>query len=231
MHGTNEAQKFVGEVLCDLIANETPVRIGFEAARTQSAALNALTEATFSDQQAYEAARQMWDSPDGRSSQAALSLLRRISDWRTSGAEIEVFAFDFAPSAFPSDLERGRHASMAAMVDEAATGFEGAILLVAGNYHTPIVRRTMEPVSGSMSNMITARPVVSLEMAHNGGGAFVTYSMNGGELTTGELTLSKNHAIDIEDWSVRIEPFGVHYRGTYSVGSITASPPAFATEH
>ena len=107
----------------------------------------------------------------------------------------------------------------------------GAMILVAGGYHTPIVRRTMEPVSGTMSNMVTARPVVSFKMMHDGGAAYVTYSIGGSrETTTGELELSSINVEAMPKWTVKIEPFGVHYRGHYSVGTITPSPPARPAE-
>ncbi|MEM6555919.1 MAG: hypothetical protein AAF642_08600 [Pseudomonadota bacterium] len=230
MHGTNEVPDFVGAILCDLVASGIPVRFGIEAARSQGDALDSLVQNEFSEAQAYAAAPAMWDSPDGRSSEAVLELFIDISSWRRTGADIGVFAFDFAPSTFPEDIEVGRHAVMASMVDAAAEDFDGAVLLVAGGYHTPIMRRTNEPMSGSMSNLITARPVASFDMRHRGGTAFVTYSMDGSETITGELTLSGIQGADMADWSISFEPLGVHYRGQFSVGAITASPPAFPAE-
>lgn len=230
MHGTTEVPAFVSALLCDLVESDIPIRFGIEASRDQSEDINGLVQNAFSNADAYAAAPDMWDVPDGRSSKAVLNFLHQISEWRIQGADIGVFAFDFAPDSFPEDLDKGRHASMANSVDAATTDFDGAIVLVAGGYHTPIVRRTMEPVSGSMANLITSRPVVSLDMAHAGGSAYVTYSLGGSELITGELSLSPSNAGDFGDWSIEIEPFGVHYRGVFSVGAITASPPAFAAE-
>ncbi|MEL6828173.1 MAG: hypothetical protein AAFN91_18145 [Pseudomonadota bacterium] len=231
MHGTNESQQLVQSILCELVARDVPIRFGVEAERDQSDSLNNLTKSDFTPQKAYAAAPKMWDSHDGRSSEAALRSLVQVSAWRTAGADLEVFAFDFAPSEYPIDLERSRHATMAAMVDQAAKDFEGAVILIAGGYHTPVTRLTMEPQSGSMADMLTVRPVVSLSMAHDGGEAFVTYSKNGSKVTTGILEVLENHQREYSSWTVNLSSHGVHYRGVYSTGFITASPPAFPTEH
>ena len=231
MHGTREVPLLIESILCDLVQNDIPVRYGIEAYRSQTSDLSELVQAPFSDEDAFEAAPGMWASHDGRSSEAVLSMLHQFSKWNSSGGDIDVFAFDADHTKFIEDVGRSRQATMAAMVDEAAQNFDGAMILVAGGYHTPIVRRTMEPVSGTMSNMVTARPVVSFKMMHDGGAAYVTYSMGGSrETTTGELELSSINVEEMPKWTMKIEPFGVHYRGHYSVGTITPSPPALPAE-
>ena len=48
--------------------------------------------------------------------------------------------------------------------------------------------------------------------------------------TTGELELSSTNVEQMPKWTMKIEPFGVHYRGHYSAGTITPSPPALPAE-
>lgn len=122
VHGTEEVPRFSESLLCNLVRMDKPVKIGIEASRAQSDGLNALIRAgsDFSDEEAYAAAPRMWQSHDGRSSVAMLNLLRRFAGWYEFGADIEVFAFDADPEEYDTDRNRSRHATMAAMVDEAA---------------------------------------------------------------------------------------------------------------
>lgn len=225
MHGTNESPGAIGSLLCELVAADIPVRFGIEAEWPQSAALDGALRYPLDPEAVYAAAPAMWDSHDGRSSEAVYRLLEGIALWRSFGADISVFAFDHDP-ALPADQALTRSAVMAREVDRNMAGFDGAVLLFAGGYHVVLNPPGSGRTGGSLASEVTARPVIALNMAYGPGEAYVTASLGDGDLVTGPLKLSATHKGDTRVRAFDLTPTGYH-SGIYLTGPITASPPAF----
>ncbi|MDJ0919797.1 MAG: hypothetical protein QNI84_01610 [Henriciella sp.] len=228
LHGTNEIPDLVAGLVCQLSASGNSVKLGLEAADYQSKALNIVSQAPFTMDAVYSAAPEMWDVPDGRGSEAILSLLKSVAAWRSTDRDIEVFAFDHNDTDPRPGLTRDE--TMALNIDDAATGFDGAVIVLSGNYHTRLKAISGLKVTQSMAGNLTARPVVSLDFRHEGGEAFVTISVNGGDPVTGPYEFSASSGERPAPGTFEMTPFGDDYVGLYNVGPITASPPAFPAD-
>lgn len=184
MHGTNESPDAVSEFLCELVKQEMPIRFGIEAAHDQGEALNNALTWPIEKQTLTEAAPYMWSVPDGRNSEAVLRLLENIASWRERGADIEVFAFD---STFTGDdAGVSRSTVMAREVDFATRYYNGAVVVLTGGYHISLNSREHKNPRGSLANQVRERPVLAMDMAHEGGTAYVTVSFDGNEPVIGE---------------------------------------------
>lgn len=224
MHGTNESPDAMASFLCELVKNGTPIKFGIEAAHNQGSALNEALTWPIEEQRLTDAAPQMWSVPDGRNSIAVLRLLKKLALWKASGANIEVFAFD---STFVGDdAGFSRSTVMAREVDTAAREFDGAVVVLTGGYHIRLNPPELQNSGGSLASEVRERPVLAMDMAHEGGTAFVTVSFGGGEPVTGESSFAKNHTEDRDMNSFRVSEIDGR-KGYYFVGAITASPPAF----
>lgn len=223
LHGTEESPKAVSGLVCELVRAGAPVRLGIEATHTQGDALDAALTWPISESDLRSAAPDMWSVPDGRGSAAILQLLENVALWRSKGSDIKVFAFD---STFKGD-DRGlsRSAVMAREVDAAAEGFDGAIVLLTGGYHIALNPPDRQNEGGSLASEVRARPVLTLDMVHRGGTAYVTVSFNGGEPVTGAANFKSHSRIGEANSFQRSD--SDPRKGYYFVGPITASPPAF----
>lgn len=115
---------------------------------------------------------------------------------------------------------------MAREVDGAAQGFGGAVVVLTGGGHITLNPPERQGQGGSLASEVHERPVLALDMAHEGGTAYVTVSFNGGEPITGESSFLKNHDQIGEPNSFQLSDVDPR-KGYYFVGPITASPPAF----
>lgn len=224
LHGTNESPDAVRGLLCELVNSRTPIKFGLEAAHNQGPAIDRALSWPIEDEYLISAAPEMWSVADGRSSVAVLNLLNDLAEWRAEGAEVAVFAFD---STFEGE-DRGipRSTVMSREVDLATRGFEGAVVLLTGGGHIILNPPERLHEGGSLANEAKERPVLAMEMLHEGGKAFVTASFGGGETTVGALSFQKNHS---ETGDARIFQLSDDdpRMGWFFVGPITASPPAF----
>ncbi|MEO0550562.1 MAG: hypothetical protein AAFZ91_11635 [Pseudomonadota bacterium] len=227
MHGTIEGTAFVESLVCSVLAEGKPVRLGLEAVANHSDSLNTLTQNSFSRDAVYAAAPTMWDSHDGRSSEAEYKLLEQIADWRLAGHAVDLFAFD---RPYGRNIGLSRSEFMAKAVDEALADYDGTVLVYTGGAHSTLTREDLTPKRGSMANLVTERPVISLDMVYDAGEAYVQASVDGGDLMVGPLSLQGTNSYGLQPWSLSLEPLGVHYTGYYYVGPITASPPAFPAD-
>lgn len=222
MHGTNESPEAVRGLVCELVKSGLPVKLGVEANADQGAALNQVFSGEAGRDEIFAAAPKMWATPDGRSSEAVLGLLKEIAAWRNAGADIEIFAFDWGSAQ--QDMARWK--SMAANVDQAAAGFDGAMILYTGGYHTTLNPPAREGKGGSLASGVTTRPAFPVQMMYDGGEAYVTYSVSGSELTTGVLSLSERGYPPETVRTITLDPDDPR-QALYFTGPITASPPAF----
>lgn len=229
IHGTNESPAAFFALTCYLAKQGQAVRIGLEATHTQSEALDAFLNHPDDSATLRLKTDDMWSVHDGRSSEAILLLLNRLADLRANGADVSVFAFDAHGEEWVSadSREIARDAAMAKHVDEAAAGYDGAVLLLTGGFHA-----RKEPFSLGdlhfvpMATGITSRPVLSLEMRHAGGSGWMIGEVDG-EPFKGAIVLNNLLPEGLPVRAFRLESPSAAYDGIYFTGPITASPPAF----
>lgn len=231
MHGTHQSPEAVQQIACAALARGESVRIGLEAVSSQGAALDAALDGTFDEEAVFQAAPLMWTSLDGRGTGAVLGLLKQVGQWRADGFNVSVFAFDamlkgpFSPAA--------RDTAMAETVDLELSGFDGVAVLFTGSFHAQkqpfdYAGETITP----MASMIRVRPVLSLQMHHTGGEAWVnaTIEQDDGTITEsiGPLKIGPNGRTDGVARTIELtSELPDAYDGSYMTGPITASPPAF----
>lgn len=229
--GTNESPQLIQSVLCEFVNLGIPIRLGVMAEHDQNESLNQLVRSNFSEQQAFDAAPKMWSASDGRGSAAMLKLLRQVALWREENANIELFAFEVASDETFADHTQSRYQTMASIVDGSAEQFDGAVILIASRQQTKLPIESTETHSNNMVELLKARPVISLQMVHDGGEAYGAHSNEFEKRAFGEFEIPENHPRRYSSWSINLEKFGPHYTGAYSTGFITPSPPAFPAEH
>lgn len=223
-HGTNESAGAIGSFLCELVAADVPIRFGVEAGHDQSVALDAALTWPIDRDAVLAAGPDMWSTPDGRGSEAIYRLLSALALWRSAGANISVFAFDSTFEETDKDMRRA--AVMAREVDTALKGFDGAVVLFAGNYHTRLNPPVSGRTGGSLASEVTQRPVTALEMRHAGGEIYATVSFNGSEAKPGIYAFDNHLPADAAVRVFDLTPTPTQ-SGFYYTGPITASPPAF----
>ena len=229
IHGTEESPAAFYGLACTLARKGTPVLVGLEAEHPVSGALDAFLDAPGDVDGLYQGAAGMWSVHDGRSSEAVLELLRKLSGLRAEGADITVFAFDATAEDWvgAANGSVARDAVMAENVDAAASGREGAILLLTGGFHARKADFSLGDMEFEpMASKITARPALSLEMNHAGGTAWMWGEVDG-EPFKGAITLSNTLPEDAPVHAFVLEPTPTGADGAYYTGPITASPPAF----
>ncbi|MBZ4374300.1 hypothetical protein [Corallococcus sp. AS-1-6] len=220
IHGTREAPDFAARLACHAAASGQPVRLALELPVEEQARLDAFVagEAEGPPDSAF------WrrEVQDGRGSEAMRQLLERARDWRRAGLPLRVVAFDAGG--------KDRDDTMAAWLRQARSEARGdTFIVLVGNLHA---RRDVgapwdEKLQFMTHRLLEAVPgLVSLDLVNAGGSAWICRGMTAdtcgqqplrsrGEARAPGITLQKK----AED------PDG--YDGTYSVGPLNASPPAF----
>lgn len=230
IHGTRESPAALLSLAC-VLAEEGPVTIGLEAEHSQSAGLSSFLDDPTDLAALLNSTAGMWSVHDGRSSQAILDLLRHLSVLKRRGGDIDVFSFD---ASYEEDYKGqsdwgmvGRDAVMASQVNQLLLGTEGAVVLLTGGFHAqkhPFAfgDETFVP----MASQITVRPVLSLQMKHAGGRAWMTGEVDGKPFT-GEVQLQDMLPASSPEKAFTLDTDGAQWDGAYFTGPITASPPAF----
>ena len=229
MHGTNESPEAFYALAWYLAEQGQAIRIGLEATHTQSAGLETFLSHPDDTSVLLEGADNAWSSHDGRSSEAALLLLRKLADLRARGVDVSIFAFDSdtQETASAANVNIARDAAMARYVNEAVEGFDGAVLLLTGDFHA-----RKQPFSFAeydfvpMATGITARPVLSLQMLHAGGSAWMMGEVDGAPFE-GEMKLDNRLPANAPVRAFSLEPAREANDGVYYTGPITVSRPAF----
>jgi len=229
IHGTNESPDAFYALACHLAERGQAIRLGLEATHTQSAGLETFLSHPDDTGALLNGGNNAWFSHDGRSSEAMLLLLQKLAALRAKGVDVSVFAFDSdqQETMFAANVNIARDAAMARHVNEAVEGFEGAVLLLTGGFHA---RKEAFSIEGTdfvpMATGITVRPVLSLEMLHAGGSAWMIGEVDG-EPFRGTLALQNRLPSDAPEKAFLLEPERPNYDGAYYTGPITVSLPAF----
>lgn len=229
IHGKNESPDAFYALACHLAARGQAIRLGLEATHTQSAGLQTFLSHPDDTGALLNGGDNAWFSHDGRSSEAMLLLLQKLAALRAKGVDVSVFAFDSDQQETMSaaNVNIARDAAMARHVNGAVEGFEGAVLLLTGGFHA---RKEAFSIEGTdfvpMATGITTRPVLSLEMLHAGGSAWMIGEVDG-EPFRGTLELRNRLPPDAPEKAFRLEPERPSFDGVYYTGPITVSLPAF----
>ncbi|MFN3313154.1 MAG: hypothetical protein ACK46Q_06785 [Hyphomonas sp.] len=234
MHGTNESVEALRGLICAALRAGKPVRVGLEAAAWQGGPLNQLLRHPLDETAVLEAAPEMWQVEDGRSSAAIMALLKQLGEWRSAGFDVSVFAFDYSSGELSGEdpAHLSRSALMARHVDEAVSDFEGAVFVLTGEFHA---RKQAFDLGSEryvpMAAQVTRRPVLALRMVYGAGEAWVQAviekSDGSYEDLTGPLKLNGTAlaGAPVRSFELAGDAEGL-FDGSYYTGPITASPPA-----
>ena len=228
IHGTEQAPAFVAGVACAALAKGLPVTVGLEIDRPEDAAF----QAYLASDGGAEARRALLASPTwtreeqyGLGSRAMLGLVDRLRELAAGPGELRLVLIDRHE---PQD-ERDR--AMAERLAEASEARPGDFVVVlTGNLHNRLTRGTpwnaeLEPMGYQLVRLRPEARIVSLDMAHPGGTAWVCFpgpprdcgvkELSGPEDATGRT------GIELLD-----DAAGKPFSGRYFTGPITASEPA-----
>lgn len=229
VHGTVEAPKFAGDLVCQLASSGKAVVLGVE----HESDLQPVYDRIFAGEAeaATLIAKQIsWSGKitDGRFTRAMFDLILRVRDLRASGLAVQLRAIDASSRETGLALSEGRHQTvrderMAANADEIVRALPagGVLVVIAGNIHT---MRVKEPFGSArrfappMGFLLQSPNVLSLELRHLGGTASVYGAPVGGRPFG---PLGNGGPI----WSIELfaDPNAVGVHGAYHVGKISAS--------
>ncbi len=229
MHGTNESPEAFYALACHLAEQGHAIRIGLEATHTQSAGLDTFLSHPDDVSALLVGADNAWFSHDGRSSEAMLLLLQKLADLRAGGVDVSVFAFDSGTqeTASAANVNIARDAAMARHVNESVAGYEGAVLLLTGDFHARKRAFSFDEYEFvPMATGVTVRPVLSLQMLHAGGSAWMMGEVDGAPFK-GEMKLDNFLPADAPVRAFSLEPAREANDGVYYTGPVTVSRPAF----
>lgn len=232
-HGTVESPRLAGGLVCALARAGTPVVLALEIPSNEQLPLDEFIsggpETRFAESLR---ASPFWARKvqDGRSSEAMLALLRQMRSLRTQGAEVSVVAIDAGPSQRKSGSTRDE--SMAANLTSALESHpQSHLVALLGSVHA---RRTAgtsyDPAFRPAIHLLAVKPLLSLQMAHTEGEAWVCQGATMQELSCGATRREGNYSAATSAPQVLLgADASPGYDGYYFVGTITASPPAVAT--
>jgi uncharacterized protein (TIGR03067 family) len=225
LHGTVESPKFARDVACHAAAAGLDVVVALElSAIAKDDFEGYLSSArTSSDREAFLSGSQ-WQRgyQDGRTSRAMFDLIGELGRLRREGHSVRVALFDAQPKGGGQPRERAMAANVAASVEALP---EAMHIVLTGNFHSRItpggrMGPDYEPMGYLLSRSIGAERVTSLDVSHAGGSAWICAPECGVAQLRGRGS-AKRWKIEIDEAT---RPAGHH--GWYSVGTITASPPA-----
>lgn len=220
IHGTQEAPAAVAGLVCAALNRGLGVTVGLEIPHVEQGVADAyLASSGAAEDQKLLLASAWWqrDYQDGRSSAAMFDLIRDLRVFAADAKGVRVILIDDPMS------QRGRDAAMATRVEAAIDRRPRDLLIVlTGNVHNRLTPGRTEPMGLLLKEAKPGPEIISLNITHAGGTAWVCTS--GG---CGVLNLRGEEAIDpgVE----LFPPSGENpYTGRLHVGGITASPPARA---
>ena len=225
IHGTEESPAFALQAACHASRSGLPVIVGLELRSTEQARVDTFMASggTEDDRQALLAGP-MWQAnyQDGRASHAMFDLIDGLRAMRRDGREVRVVLFDAPGSRGGQQRDRDMARNLAALI---AASPRATTIVLTGNMHSRVSRGTARDAEYEPMGYVLARDesvgrVISLNVAHSGGSAWVCNPDCGvSRLGGGD---------DQTAWSIEMDeatrPAG--HLGWYHVGSITASVPA-----
>jgi len=228
LHGTAEAPRAAGDLVCRALQGGAPALVGLEIPRAEQGRLDAfLASDGGAAARAALLAGDFWrrEDQDGRTSRAMAELLERLRGLRAEGARLTVLAIDEPAAAAGRDAAMA--AALATAIGDAPPG--GVTVVLTGNLHNRLAPGTpwdpeYEPMGLLLARRLSEAEIVSLELAHAGGAAW--FCMGGGSCAAHSVRGSPAAAESGIEILLPEEREGT--TGRYRIGPITASPPAIA---
>lgn len=229
MHGTVESPAFLDRAVCLALAGGRPVTVGLEIPIEEDARIRAYlaSSGSASDRDALLGGA-FWQAPfqDGRRSRAMLALLEDLRHTSRAGGPVHLLLLD--STAFQDGSERDR--AMAGRLRDAIAGAPHDLFLVlTGNIHTRLRQGvrwdpSYEPMGFVLAHLSPKLAIAALDVAYTGGSAWICETPR--PASCGAKTLKGRP--DAGSPGVTLSPaVGAEgYSGFYSVGALTASPPA-----
>lgn len=230
IHGTEEAPGFLASVACAALAKGLPVTVGLEIDRAEDAAFQAFMASDGSDAaRTALLASPTWTRKEqyGLGSRAMLGLVDRLRELAAGPGELRLVLID-RPHP-PAERDR----AMAERLAEAAEARPGDLLVVlTGNLHNRLTQGTpwnaeLEPMGHQLTRLRPDTRIVSLDMAHPGGTAWVCFPGPPQDCGVKELG-GPEDAAGRTGIELLEDPAGKPFSGRYFTGPITASEPALA---
>jgi len=228
MHGTEESPALLAGLACRAAEAGLAVRVGLEVDVAEAAAVESFLG---SGGEAPDVERLLagpfWtrDYQDGRSSRAMAGLLADLGALRRSGRPVTVFPFSHETAGTDRD------AAMAGTIAGhlTAAGDEAVTLVLTGNLHS----RTrvgspwdpaFEPMGYHLATGLPQREIVSLDVCHGGGSAWIC--TGGSAADCGERSLGPSRAQGPPGIRLGSGAEAEGHDGAYCVEALHASPPA-----
>lgn len=228
-HGTQESPAFVLDLACLAVAAGLPLRVGLEIADSEQERFDAFLRSS-GDAASREAllAGEVWRSEPqyGVTSGAMLDLLDGLRRLRGEGGDVQVVLFNRTPTE-GGGQQRDRE--MADYLRRAADEPNALLLVLTGNYHSRVVEGTpwddhYQPMALLLGRQLAAGRLVTLDVAHAGGTAWVCLSDAAGCGVTELHGRGPAGARGVVINGAREEN---GHDGWYRVGAIHASRPAW----
>lgn len=228
IHGTAQAPAFVATVVCHALARELPVTVGLEIPLGEQERLQAFL-ASDGGRAARAAllAGPLWQAEVqyGVSSRAVLELLDTLRAHRTAGARLEVLAYDPGPGP-AQQRDRAMAGNLAAVLGAQPQRFA---VVLSGNLHNRLTvgtpfDREMKPMGHLLRQRLDGRRVVSLDMAHQGGTAWICTGSQAADCGVQRISGAAERTSGVELYET--EDGTAPFSGRYFTGPVTASPPA-----
>lgn len=232
IHGTEQAPAFVATVACHALARELAVTVGLELPVAEAERVAAFLASDGGEEaEAALVAGPLWQAEVqyGVASRAVLELLDALRLRKAAGAEVEVLLYD--PGQVPR-RDGGMADNLAAALGARPEGFA---VVLSGNLHNRLTVGTpfdpeLEPMGYLLRRRLEGRRVVSLDMAHPGGTAWVCFGPTAADCGVkeigGEAERTSGVELDPEPEAAGDAPF----HGRWFTGPVTASPPAVGGE-
>jgi hypothetical protein len=235
MHGTAEAPAFVRALMCNLLRSGRAVELALEYPSDEQHFIDEFLQARTRSPQFALLASPFWSRPtqDGRTSRAMLSLLGWVRQQTVSGSRIRVVAFDALPAA-ASNLGAAarfdaRDEAMALRLRHELSniGVDEIPVIFTGNVHArktkglqalnaPPGMEIAEPLGYRLKDL----GYLHMNIDYRGGSAWVCPSSSScGVREVGEP------GAGVSSFSI-VPSADPAYDVQYSVGALTASPPA-----
>lgn len=227
MHGTTEAQKFTGDLLCSLASHGKSIILGLEIPSSEQLQINTYVAGGAED----DFLESMMVSPfwnqkyqNGLASSAMADLIKEVRVLRARGMHVQVNAIDRKSRWYELGLTRDE--IMARNLQSVLSENPSAsILLLAGNAHTKKTDGLLFKSSfKSAIHLIKEKNIVSLLMQYLDGTAWYCFKEEPRcQPKTQKSYLRVTRTPKIIELDPSLLP---DYDGYFFVGSITASPPA-----
>jgi hypothetical protein len=227
MHGTMEAQKFTGDLLCSLASDGRSIILGLEIPSSEQSQINAYVAGGSED----DFLKSMATSPfwnqkyqNGLASSAVANLIKEVRALRARGMHVRVNTVDGNPRWYELGVTRDE-IMVQNLQGVLSADPSASILFLAGNAHTK--RTEGLPFNASFKSaihLIREKNIVTLLMQYTEGTAWYCFK---GET----ICLPKSQKSDLRitkaPKKIELDPSLLpDYDGYFFVGSITASPPA-----